>query len=133
VCGDDGLDGGSGRDDLVFDNAMIVDTSYGTPQFQTPISFTGSGDQIVIPAMPGYRIAVLQFFFILSAASVLTYKSGATALTGPLSFLANGAQVQDFTRLPIQCVADGDPFVINSSTPVTLGGTIWWAGATSVH
>jgi hypothetical protein len=66
---------------------------------QVPINFTGSGDQVLVSGTAGSRIAVLQFFFIVSASVTLTYKSGATALSGPLAFLANGAQVQDFIQL----------------------------------
>ena len=111
---------------------MIADAILGTPQFQIPVSFSGAGDQTVVPAMPGYRLAILQFFFVVSATTTLIYKSGATALTGPLSFLANGSQVQDYINLHLLC-NDGDPFVINSSALVTLGGTIWYAGAPSIR
>jgi hypothetical protein len=99
---------------------------------QVPLNFTGSGDQVVVTGQVGTRIAVIQFFFIVSAATVLTFKSGSTALTGPLSFLANGAQVQDFIQLPILC-NDGDNFVINAANPVTLGGILWFARAPSVR
>ena len=99
---------------------------------QVPINFTGSGDQVLVTGATGTRIAVLQFFFIVSATVILTYKSGATALTGPLAFLANGAQVQDFIQLPLMC-NDGDNFIINAAASVTLGGTLWFARPPSVH
>jgi len=100
---------------------------------QTPINFTGAGDQTVVTGQVGTRIAVLQFFFVLSAAVTLTYKSGlSTMLSGPMPFLANGAQVQDFIQLPILCNV-GDNFVINTSSNVTLGGVIWYALAPSVQ
>jgi hypothetical protein len=99
---------------------------------QIPLNFTGSGDQVVVTGAVGTRIAVMQFFFIVSAAATLTFKSGSTALTGPLSFLANGAQVQDFIQLPLMC-NDGDNFIINAAASVTLGGTLWFARAPSVR
>ena len=99
---------------------------------QVPLNFTGSGDQVVVTGAVGTRIAVMQFFFIVSTAVTLTFKSGSTALTGPLSFLANGAQVQDFIQLPLMC-NDGDNFVINAAASVTLGGTLWFARAPSVR
>ena len=111
---------------------MISDTTLGSPVIQSPISFTGTGDQIIIPGASGYKIGVLQFFFITSGAVTLIYKSGATALTGALPFLANGAQVQDFIQLPLQCAAD-DPFIINAGASITLGGTIWYYKAPSVR
>ena len=99
---------------------------------QIPLNFTGSGDQVVVTGAVGTRIAVMQFFFIVSAGVTLTFKSGSTALTGPLAFLANGAQVQDFIQLPLMC-NDGDNFVINAAGSVTLGGTLWFARAPSVR
>jgi hypothetical protein len=111
---------------------MISDSTLGSPVIQSPISFTGTGDQIIIAGSSGYKIGVLQFFFITSAAVTLTYKSGISALTGVLPFLANGAQVQDFIQLPLQCFA-GDPFIINAGGAVTLGGTIWYYKAPAVR
>ena len=99
---------------------------------QVPINFTGSGDQILVAGLAGSKIAVLQFFFIVSATVTLVYKSGTTALTGPLAFLANGAQVQDFIQLPLMC-NDGDNFVINAAASVTLGGTLWFARPPSLR
>jgi hypothetical protein len=111
---------------------MINDATLGSPVIQTPISFTGSGDQILVLGTTGYKIGILQFFFIVSGAVSLIYKSGTTALTGSLPFLANGAQVQDFIQLPLQC-NDGDPFIINAGTSVTLGGTLWYYNAPSTR
>ena len=100
---------------------------------QIPINFTWSGDQVFVAGQTGSKVAVLQFFFVVSAAVTLTYKSGASSfVSGPLAFLANGAQVQDFIQLPIMC-NDGDGFVVNASTTVTLGGTLWFARAPSIR
>lgn len=110
----------------------VWDATIGSPVIQSPISFTGTGDQILIPGTAGFKIAVLQFFFIVSGTVNLIYRSGVTALTGTLSFTSNGAQVQDFIQLPLTC-NDGDPFIINASTAVTLGGTIWYAKPPSIR
>jgi hypothetical protein len=109
----------------------VHDATLGSPVLQVPINFTGSGDQIIVGGAAGYKVSVVQFFFIVSAAVTLIYKSGVTALTGPMPFLANGAQVQDFIQLPLTCI-DADPFIINASTSVTLGGTLWYYKAPSV-
>lgn len=112
----------------------VFDATLGSPVRQAAISFTssGSGDHIIVAGTAGFKIAVLQFFFVVSADVTLTYFSGTTALTGAMPFLANGAQVQDFIQLPLTC-ADGDPFIINVSGTVTLGGTIWYAKPPSVR
>ena len=99
---------------------------------QVPINFTGTGDQILVAGQTGSKIAVLQFFFVVSAPVTLTYKSGLTILSGPMPFLASGAQVQDFIQLPILC-NDGDDFIVNASTAVTLGGILWFARAPSIR
>jgi len=111
---------------------MISDPTLGSPTIQTPISFTGTGDQILVPGIAGFKIGILQFFFVVSGAVTLIYKSGSAVLTGALPFLANGAQVQDFVQLPLQCNI-GDPFIINASSSVTLGGTLWYYRASNVR
>ena len=112
---------------------VAFDATYGSPIQQAPINFTGSGDQIVVGGIANQVIRVLQFFFILNSASTLIYKSGSTALTGPLNFIASGAQVQDFIQCPLNCLNPGDPFIINSSNNTTLGGTIWYVQSPAVH
>jgi hypothetical protein len=111
---------------------VAFDATYGSPIQQAVINFTGSGDQIVVAGISGQVIRVLQFFIVLGASATLIYKSGATALTGPLSFLANGAQVQDFIQCPLNCLSPGDPFIINANNAVTVGGTIWYVQSPSL-
>lgn len=112
----------------------VFDATLGSPVRQAAISFSsvGAGDQIIVPGTTGFKVAVLQFFFVVSADVTLTYRSGTTDLTGAMPFLANGAQVQDFIQLPLTC-ADGDPFIINVDAAVILGGTIWYAKPPSVR
>jgi len=104
------------------------DATVGASVTQAPINFSASGDNIVIAGVAGQRIKVLQFFFVLAAATNLIYKSGATALSGPMDYSSVGAQVQDFIQLPYTCNI-GDPFIINSSNAVQVGGTIWYIQA----
>ncbi len=101
------------------------DDTLGAHVTQAPIDFSGSGDNTVISGLLGQVIRVLQFFFVIGAATNLTYKSGANALSGPLDFSSAGAQVQDFIQLPLTCNS-GESFVINSSNAVQVGGTIWY-------
>lgn len=101
------------------------DATVGASVVQAPINFSASGDNIVIAGVLGKRIKVLQFFLVLAAATNLTYKSGASPISGPLDFGSNAAQVQDFIQLPLTCNL-GDPFILNSSNAVVVGGTIWY-------
>ena len=104
------------------------DATVGASVTQAPINFSGAGDNIIIGGVAGQRIKVLQFFFVIAAATNLTYKSSTTALSGPLDFSSVGAQVQDFIQLPLTCNL-GDAFIINSSNAVQIGGTIWYIQA----
>ena len=111
---------------------MINDLTLGASVIQSPISFTGSGDHIIVPGVSGFTIAVLQLFFVLSAAGSLTYKSGSTAISGSLPMLANAGITQDFGQLQLSCNL-GDPFIINTSTSINGGGTIWYLQTSGVH
>lgn len=101
------------------------DDSIGAKVTQAPVNISGAGDNTVISGLLGQVIKVLQFFFVIGAASNLTYKSGTTVISGPLNFPAAAGQVQDFIQLPLTCNA-GDSFIVNLSAGVQVGGTIWY-------
>jgi hypothetical protein len=103
---------------------MIHDDTLGPQTIQIPLSFTGIGDNIIIPGLFGKTTKVLQMFFVLNVASNLLYKSGSTPLTGTMFFLASGSYFQDFIDLQLQCNL-GDDFIINSTSGAG-GGTIWY-------
>jgi hypothetical protein len=102
------------------------DPTLGASVSQAVINFSASGDNIIVPGVAGQKIKVLQYFFVIAAATNLTFKSGTTAITGPLDFGSNAADVQDFIQLPLTCLNPGDAFIINSSAAVQVGGTIWY-------
>ena len=104
---------------------MIRDDTLGANVEQGPINFSSSGPSVVIPGKVGQIIRVLQFFYTVGAATNLQLFSGATALSGALTFTSAGAQVQDYDQLPITCNED-DPFIMNSSAAVQVSGMIWW-------
>lgn len=103
-----------------------VDSTIGAQVLQAPLSFSGAGDNIVIAGVAGRSIKVLQLFLVIAGATNLIYKSGATALSGTLTFGSNAAQVQDYIQLPLTC-NPGDNFIINLSSGVVVGGTIWYS------
>jgi hypothetical protein len=51
---------------------------------------SGTGDVTVISAVSGKRIFVVAFALVASAASVVSFKSGANAISGGMSLAANG-------------------------------------------
>lgn len=97
----------------------------GASVIQSPINFSGAGDNVVIAGALGQTIKVLQFFFVIAAATNLTFKSGTTPLTGLMDYSSVGAQVQDFIQLQLTCNRS-DSFIINSLNAVQIGGTIWY-------
>ena len=105
---------------------MIVDATLGPRSIQAPISFSAAGDNIVVAGVAGMYVKVLQFFLVLDGTSILTFKSNASLISGPMSMLANGSIVLDYIQLPLQTVSPGDNFVINSSNAVNVGGVIWY-------
>lgn len=93
---------------------------------QAAVSFSASGDNVVITGLPSKQIKVLQFDLVIGAATNLILKSGSTVIGGQMNFSANAAWVKDYFQLPTTC-NPGDNFIINSSNAVQVGGTIWFA------
>lgn len=105
---------------------MIYDVTLGAQVLQAPVNFNSSGDNTVIPGVMGQTVRVLQFFLAIADVTNITYKSGSSALSGPLTFTSAGAHVLDYGQLPLNCLNAGDSFVINSSNAVQVSGTIWY-------
>jgi hypothetical protein len=92
-----------------------------------PINFTASGDNTVIAAGGTGRVnRVYRLFLVVGAATSITFKHGATALSGPIPLPANGAITLDFEAEPWFECADNEAFVINSSAGVQVSGTIYF-------
>lgn len=98
----------------------------GAQVIQTPINFSGSGNNTIVTGVAGQRIKVVRIFFVIAAASNLQFYSGTTAITGLMEFAANGAFVLDFDKVPLSCINALDSFIINSSVAVQIGGTLWY-------
>lgn len=103
-----------------------LDATIGPLVQQAVINFNASGDNIVILGVMNQKIKVLQFFYVVAAATNITFKSGSTVLSGPLTYGSNAAQVQDYMQLPLNCNFS-DSFIMNSSSAVQVGGTIWYS------
>ncbi len=88
------------------------------------IDFAGSGDNAIIAAVAGKRIFIYRLYFILGAATNITFKDGSTALTGAMPFLANGFMILDPTQVPWHQTAAGAAFNINSSNAVQVSGSV---------
>lgn len=88
------------------------------------ISFSASGDNIVVAAVAGKQIGVLQYNFgPVGGATTLTWKSSiAGALSGPKVLLANQGMVVPYSPKPWIRTAVGEALVLNSTNAVSVGG-----------
>lgn len=102
------------------------DATVGAGVIQTAVNFSASGDNTILTGQLGKSIKILQFFLVWAAGTTITYKSGSTTISGPMTYAANGGQAFDYFQLPLTC-NPGDNFVINSANAVQVGGIVWWA------
>lgn len=89
------------------------------------INFSSSGDNILVPAVSGKNIQVVKIFLLCGAATNLTFKDGATALTGPLPFSANTGLALDESEanVPWMAALSGN-LILNSSNAVQVSGLL---------
>lgn len=107
---------------------------FGTPynSFTTPlvINFAASGDNTVVAAVASQVIRVYRIFFVVSGATNITIKDGAsTSLTGAMTFNTGGAWVLDMSGDAWFTTASGNSFIINSSNAVQVSGAVYYAQA----
>lgn len=94
---------------------------------EAKLDFATSGDNAVIAGGgAGTTIRIHRIFFVVAAATNITFKDGATGLTGAIPMLANGSFVLDFSSEPWFTTSATNSFVINSSAGVQLSGRIYY-------
>lgn len=59
------------------------------------ISASSSGDNTIVAAVSGRRIYVHNYLLIATADVIVTWKSGATSISGPMSIAAQGGVSAD--------------------------------------
>ena len=90
-----------------------------------PISVSASGDNEIVAAVAGKQIRALQYSVVCANAVVLTWKSGSTAITGPMPHAANSGNTTPRARDhrdDLFRTAVGEPLVLNLSGNVAVGG-----------
>ena len=91
------------------------------------INTTTSGDQTIIAAVAGQAIRIHSISFSSSASTNVTFKAGATAISGPYQNVLTFSEDWGGTLR----IAPGTAFVLNSSAVANIGGivtyeaTIW--------
>lgn len=84
------------------------------------------GDNTLITCPAGSTIRVFQMFIVLGGAANVTFKSGATSLTGALPMLSNGDITLDYSGFPWFTTARDEDFVMNLSAAVQVSGRIYY-------
>jgi hypothetical protein len=91
------------------------------------ISFTTTGDNVVIPAIAGATIMVYGILFTVAGATNITFKDGSTALSGAMVFAVAGQGLTLYiNEEPYFVCQPGDTFVMNQSGAVQTSGTVYY-------
>lgn len=87
------------------------------------IDIVTSGDNTIIPLSAGKKHKIVKIWFVCAGAVDVTFKEGATAITGAMSFGQGGGLADDGDLNPIE-IATGQAFVINLSAAVQVSGMV---------
>lgn len=104
----------------------IIPTGNASNFTAAAITFSNTGDNIVIAGTANQTIRVFRIFFVTSAATNITIKNGAgTSLTGAMAMGANGGFTLDFQNEAWFITSAGNDFIINQSGTAQVSGTIY--------
>jgi hypothetical protein len=109
-------------------NARNILMALSWPPQQAVINFNTAGDQTLVAGVAGQIIQVFKIFFVVSAAATLTFKDGGSALTGAMSFTANGSLTFAFDTTPWFFASPGNSFVLTQTTTTAqVSGRIYYS------
>lgn len=114
--------------DIDENGALLVRTTEPAPGpevLPAAINYSTSGDKTVIAAVTGQRIVVTGALVVCGVAVTLTFKSGSTAVTGPMAFAAGGGFGRDARPDGYLFRTDpGEALVLNLSADASVGGCL---------
>lgn len=100
---------------------------------EVAISFSASGDNILVAGVPQEQVRAWQLFLVVSADTILTFKDGAAInLTGPIAMKANGSIVLDFVRgsreasEPWFTTSAGNALILNQTGTAQVSGRLYY-------
>lgn len=92
-----------------------------------PVTFAASGDNTLVAAVAGKVIKLVRIFVVAAAATNLTFKDGAVALSGALPMTANGSVTLDLSDSPwFSTSSVSNNLILNSSAAVQVSGTVYY-------
>lgn len=93
-----------------------------TPKFAS-IDVATLGDNTIVAVVPGKKIRVLEYSLVCAAATTVTWKSAtAGAISGDMSFAANGGIATPFSPLGQFETTAGEALVLNLSAANAVSG-----------
>ena len=105
--------------------ALLVRTAAAPATLPAVINYSTSGDKTVIAAVAGKRIVVTGGLIVCGAAVTLTFKSGSTAITGPMTFAAGGGFGRDARPDSYLFRTEaGQALILNLSADAAVGGCL---------
>jgi hypothetical protein len=115
--------------------SLPAGTNYvGNIQFNTPtlaslsstvVDTSATGDNVIVSTQSAQTVRIFRMFFVVSAATTITLKSGGSAkLTGTMTFNAGGAFVLDFEGEPWFITAASQAFIINQTGTAQISGLV---------
>lgn len=94
-----------------------------TTPFKVPIAVSSSGDNLIVAGTAGKQILVLKYTILCAGAVAVTWKSSAAgAISGAMSFAANGGICEPESESGIMQTAVGEGLVLNLGASVSVGG-----------
>jgi len=91
------------------------------------IDASSTGNNTIVAAASGKNVLVYKIFFVVSAATTVTFKDGAsTNLTGAITMTAGGAFVLDIDSEPWFTTTGGNAFVISQSGTAQISGRAYY-------
>jgi len=90
------------------------------------VSAATSGDRTIIAASAGKTVRIYKCFIVSAASVALTFKDGATAMTGAVSLIAGNPLIMPYDDFPWFSCSTGNAFVIGLSGAVQISGRIYY-------
>lgn len=104
--------------------------NYATPAAtvfsSTTINTSSTGDNTLVAGLSSQTVRVYRMFFVVSAATTITFKDGSLGLTGAMTFVSGGSFVIDFSGDPWFVTSPGNGFILNQSGTAQISGRVYF-------